>query len=97
MIDVSDRSERRQCCLVLQEPTLFQTTILNNIRFGRPDATEDEIYQAAKSANAHKFISNLPQGCGAAPPPSFDAGVAQIGYRAVVTDLTCAGNSQGSY
>ena len=46
----------------MQEPTLFQTTIFNNIRFGRPDATEEEIYQAAKSANAHKFISNLPQG-----------------------------------
>jgi ABC-type multidrug transport system fused ATPase/permease subunit len=48
--------------LLSQEPTLFQTTIFNNIRFGKPDATADEIYAAAKSANAHKFISNLPRG-----------------------------------
>ena len=51
------------CCVwPVQEPTLFQTTIFNNIRFGRMDATVDEVHQAAKSANAHKFISNLPQG-----------------------------------
>ena len=48
--------------LAPQEPTLFQTTIYNNIRFGKPDATADEIYAAAKSANAHKFISLLPRG-----------------------------------
>ena len=42
-------------------------TIYNNIRFGKPDATADEIYAAAKSANAHKFISNLPRGYEAQP------------------------------
>ena len=46
-----------------QEPTLFQTTIFNNIVYGRPDATADEVYAAAKSANAHNFIMQLPGGC----------------------------------
>ena len=39
------------------------TTIYNNIAYGRPDATTDEVYAAAKSANAHNFIMGLPQGC----------------------------------
>jgi len=61
----------------MQEPTLFQTTILNNIRFGRPDATEEEIHEAAKSANAHKFISNLPQAVSPRVILSFDANAQQ--------------------
>jgi ABC-type multidrug transport system fused ATPase/permease subunit len=47
---------------VSQEPTLFQTTIFENIVLGRPSATEEEVYEAAKRANAHKFISIMPAG-----------------------------------
>lgn len=47
---------RSQFSIVLQEPVLFSTTIAENIRYGRPDATEKEIMEAAKAANAHNFI-----------------------------------------
>lgn len=43
--------------LVSQEPVLFSGTIRENISFGKPEASEDEILEAAKSANAHGFIS----------------------------------------
>jgi len=45
-----------------QEPTLFATTIRNNISYGNPDATQEQIEEAAKLANAHDFISQLPDG-----------------------------------
>jgi len=48
--------------LVSQEPTLFATTIFENISMGRPGASAQEVQDAATSANAHKFISNLPEG-----------------------------------
>ena len=48
--------------VVSQEPVLFNTTIAENIRYGREDATMDDIIQAAKNANAHDFISQLPDG-----------------------------------
>lgn len=53
---------RRQIAVVLQEPILLPTTIAENIAFGNPDATPAEIEAAARAANAHGFISNLPQG-----------------------------------
>ena len=56
------RSLRRQISIVLQEPLLFSGTIAENIRYGRLDATTDEIVAAAKAANAHDFVSALPQG-----------------------------------
>jgi ATP-binding cassette, subfamily B (MDR/TAP), member 1 len=45
-----------------QEPTLFATTIANNIRYGKPGCTQKEIEEAAIQANAHEFISQLPDG-----------------------------------
>ena len=48
--------------VVSQEPVLFDTTIAENICFGKEDATDDEIERAAKEANAHDFISQLPEG-----------------------------------
>ena len=45
-----------------QEPVLFNTTIAENIRFGREDATMEDIEQAAKNANAYNFISEFPDG-----------------------------------
>ncbi|TKW35603.1 hypothetical protein SEVIR_2G385400v4 [Setaria viridis] len=53
---------RAQMGLVSQEPALFATSIRENIRFGKEDATEEEITAAAKAANAHSFISQLPRG-----------------------------------
>jgi ATP-binding cassette, subfamily B, bacterial len=53
---------RNQFAVVLQDTLLFSTTIAENIRFARPEATEDEIVAAAKLANAHDFITGLPEG-----------------------------------
>ena len=60
--DVRLRSLREQVALVLQEPFLFPLTIAENIAYGRPDATREEIEAAATAANAHAFISRLPEG-----------------------------------
>jgi ABC transporter fused permease/ATP-binding protein len=56
----------RQIGAVAQEPVLFSTTIAENIRYGRPDATAEEVEAAARAANAHTFISALPLGYGTA-------------------------------
>lgn len=48
--------------LVSQEPALFGTSVKENIMFGKPDATMDEVVAAATAANAHNFIRQLPQG-----------------------------------
>jgi len=53
---------RNQFGIVGQEPILFATTIRENIAYGKPDATEEEIIAAATAANAHSFISTLPDG-----------------------------------
>lgn len=55
-------SLRRQLGVVPQEPFLFQGTVAYNIAFGRPDATREEIIEAAKAANAHEFIARLSKG-----------------------------------
>jgi len=60
--DVKLSSLRSQIGIVLQEPFLFHGTIAENIRYGRPDASFDEVVEAARLANAHKFIMNLPDG-----------------------------------
>jgi ATP-binding cassette, subfamily B, bacterial len=59
---LSLRSLRDQITVVLQEPLLFSGTIAENIRYGRLDATMDDIVEAATSAGAHDFIEGLPQG-----------------------------------
>lgn len=53
---------RRQVGVVLQEPYLFHGTIAENIRYGNPSATSEEIIRAAKAANAHDFIVGFPDG-----------------------------------
>lgn len=53
---------RRSLGMVLQDTELFTGTVKDNIRFGKLDATDEEIIEAAKLANAHRFISNLPNG-----------------------------------
>ncbi|XP_058153975.1 mitochondrial potassium channel ATP-binding subunit isoform X1 [Dasypus novemcinctus] len=47
---------------ISQEPVLFGTTIMENIRFGKLDASDEEVYAAAREANAHSFITSFPQG-----------------------------------
>jgi ATP-binding cassette subfamily B protein len=53
---------RNQFAIVLQEPVLFSTSIAENICYARPRASEEEIIAAAQAANAHEFISGLPDG-----------------------------------
>ena len=47
--------------VVSQEPVLFGTTIIDNVRYGREGVTKKEIEQAAREANIHKFLSTLPE------------------------------------
>ena len=60
--DVTLNSLRGQIGIVPQETLLFSTTVMENIRYGRLDATDEEVIQAAKAANADKFILDLPEG-----------------------------------
>ncbi|MEA3407510.1 MAG: ABC transporter ATP-binding protein [Chloroflexota bacterium] len=60
--DLSMEEVRQQVGLVLQQPYLFHGTLMQNIAYGRPDATHEEIIAAAKAANAHDFITMLPEG-----------------------------------
>jgi len=58
------QSVRRQIGIVMQDSILFSGTLEENIRYGRPEATHEEVIAAAKAANAHEFISQLRQGYG---------------------------------
>jgi subfamily B ATP-binding cassette protein MsbA len=60
--DVRRESLRRLVSMVSQDPFLFDTTLLENIRYGRPDASLDEVIAAARAAHAHEFIEKLPLG-----------------------------------
>ncbi len=60
--DVTAASLRRQIGIVLQDTFLFSDTVMNNIRMGKPGATEDEVHAAARLAHADEFIARLPQG-----------------------------------
>jgi ABC-type multidrug transport system fused ATPase/permease subunit len=66
-------SLRSRCALVQQESFLFNESIVENIRYGRRDATLEEVIRAAKAANAHGFISQLPRG--------YDTVVGERGVR----------------
>jgi ABC-type multidrug transport system fused ATPase/permease subunit len=59
---VTQKSLRRQMGVVLQDPFLFSASVADNIRFGRLDATEQEIIRAAQAVGAHSFINQLPSG-----------------------------------
>ncbi len=64
-VDVRDlplETLRAQVGIVLQETVLFSGTIRDNIRYGRPEATEEEVFAAAKAAQAHEFIMSFPNG-----------------------------------
>lgn len=60
--DMARADFRRHIALVPQDPVIFAASAADNIRFGRPDATMDEVIAAAKAAAAHEFLSKLPEG-----------------------------------
>jgi len=60
--EVSQESLRRQMGIVLQDPFLFNGTVAENIRFGRLDASDEEVEKAARAVGAHEFITHLRQG-----------------------------------
>lgn len=60
--EITRNSLRRRVGMVLQDTYLFSETVRENIRYGRLDATDEEVEQAARMANAHSFIIHLPQG-----------------------------------
>ncbi len=70
---IKQQALRAQIGVVLQEPLLFQGSIASNIAYGHPDATRQEIIEAARAANAHKFIMNFPD--------SYDTQVGERGGR----------------
>ena len=59
--DVKAESIRKQVGIVLQDTFLFSTTVMENVRFGKPDATDEEVMAAIKLANADSFIERLPE------------------------------------
>ncbi len=71
--DIGEATLRRQIGTALQESVLFSGTIRDNIRYGRPDASDEQVIAAAKLAQAHGFISALPDG--------YDAMVGQRGVN----------------
>ena len=70
---VTLRSLRSQIGIVQQDVYLFMENVMENIRYGRPDATDEEVIAAAKLANAHEFIMQLPQG--------YDTDIGQRGVK----------------
>jgi ATP-binding cassette subfamily B protein len=71
--DLGEAALRRNIGIALQESVLFTGTIRDNIRYGRPDATDEEVIAAAKAAQAHDFISQFPNG--------YDSEVGQRGVN----------------
>lgn len=71
--DVTLKSLRNQIGIVQQDVYLFVGTVMDNIRYGRPDATREEVIEAAKNANAHEFIMALPDG--------YDTDIGQRGVK----------------
>lgn len=64
-VDIQDINKgclRQNIAMVLQDTHLFTGTVMENIRYGRPDATDEEVKQAAITSNAHMFIKNMPDG-----------------------------------
>jgi ATP-binding cassette subfamily B protein len=60
--EVTQDSLRQHIGMIPQDPSLFHRTLMENIRYGRIEATDEEVIEAAKKAHAHEFISKLPQG-----------------------------------
>ncbi|MCR4748733.1 MAG: ABC transporter ATP-binding protein/permease [Lachnospiraceae bacterium] len=71
--DIKLKSLRNNIGIVQQDVYLFVGTVYDNIRYGRPDATREQIIEAAKNANAHEFIMGLPNG--------YDTDIGQRGIK----------------
>ena len=71
--ELAPQELRRHIAIVPQQPTLFSGTIIENIRFGRPDASDDDVRAAAEAAYADEFIQKLPHG--------YDSFVGESGVR----------------
>ncbi len=77
--EVTKRSLRAQIAIVLQDTLLFSTTVRENIAYGRPDATEEEIIEAARRAQADEFIRQMPHAYGS--PVGERGGHLSVGQR----------------
>ena len=77
--EITKRTLRAQIAIVLQDTLLFSTTVRENIAYGRPDATEEEIIDAARRAQADDFIRHLPNGY--ASPVGERGGHLSVGQR----------------
>jgi ABC-type multidrug transport system fused ATPase/permease subunit len=71
--DLDLKSLRQHIAVVLQDTFLFNTTVRENICYGKPDASEEEMVTAAKAANAHEFIAEMPKG--------YDTEIGERGVR----------------
>lgn len=71
--DIKLKELRRQIGIVQQDVYLFAGTVMDNIRYGKPEASDEEVVRAAMAANAHEFIMNLPQG--------YDTDIGQRGVK----------------
>ena len=71
--DIAIRDLRREVAIVTQEPILFNDTIRSNIAYGKPDASEQEVFDAAKAAYIYDFVQTLPKG--------FDTVIGELGSR----------------
>ncbi len=71
--DICLKDLRRQIGIVQQDVYLFAGTVMDNIRYGKPEATDEEVIRAARAANAHEFIMNLPEG--------YDTDIGQRGVK----------------
>ena len=60
--ELAPRDLRKQIAVVAQQPSLFSGDVMHNIRYGKPDASEEQVVQAAVAAHAHEFIQALPDG-----------------------------------
>ncbi|HEY7000995.1 MAG TPA: ABC transporter ATP-binding protein [Candidatus Udaeobacter sp.] len=77
--EITKKSLRAQIAIVLQDTLLFSTTVRENIAYGRPDATEEEIIEAARRAQADEFIQQMPEGY--ASPVGERGGHLSVGQR----------------
>jgi ATP-binding cassette, subfamily B, bacterial len=60
--DVTQKSLREAISIIPQDPTLFHRSLMENIRYGKTDASDEDVIKASKQANIHEFISKLPKG-----------------------------------
>ena len=91
--EINVRWFRGELGLVSQEATLFSTTIEENIRYGRPEATMEQVIEAAKEANCHDFIVAFPDGY----KTQIGEGGSLVSGGQVCSREFCLGHSQFSY